>query len=865
MASVHTNSWDGRTITLSVVEESWSIETNTSVVRWTLTSGTSSTYHNVYEITAWVNGTDNAHKVYGPKTATWESRAFPCKDGSTTGTVTIQHNNDGTASPVPFRLRGSVRNNNPQNYDSSITLTTIPRATTNWSISGNTIGSNVTVTLVPNSSSFTHRVICYFGNDSQELSVASNQQSASATLKMAFCNQVPNATSGSGTMVVETYNGGQLIGSDSKSITLYVPNNVVPSISSVTKSDTSNLVGTYGAYVQGKSNLRIQTSANGSYSSTIANVTVNIKDSNYNLLRQLTGDDVTLSNISYVGTLNIEVIVTDSRGRQASNTSQINVVEYFNPRINSFTAERRDNDSTVTITFSADICNINNNNVNSKEFRLYKRQKGTSSWGSPILTYNSAYSYSRNDFTTTCDENYGWEFLLQAQDSFTTTSNDNPEVGTAFELINWKDDGTAMAIGKVSEKSNTFEVALNTEIDGVAIINTPQDVWTGIDILPSNRNESSIAYHNPGNTTRAVVGWGTSSFDGFGIYMDDIAANALTVARNGNVTLNKKLYYGNDGREDYAPYGFIYDGAGNMRHKRIDGGDNFGIDRYDGARMFYYWPESGKILNNGDVEINGSLKTSKFFIYQLQANYYGEARYYKLAYLPPDSGANACQVNIKGSMGNWTTAKATIDVQISNRDGLFFYGSYIGHRDTFGSQQIRIFREDNGGHTIYLYTDPGYTGPNTFEITGSGFSDAQPTIFTDYSYTTSPSGQWVQTTLKENMVNVSNSDLGSFSCNKDSGNGNVTSAYYWVKGELVQLEITFNTSGGTTAVGGNVWKGTLSGIPLPKGLVSGCGFYSSTLYVGSLETNGTFTIRVLGTTSAQNTGGHVISVVYIRQ
>ena len=127
MASVHTNSWDGRTITLEVYEESWSIETNTSVVRWTLRSGTSSTYHNVYQITAWVNGTDDAHKVYGPKTATWESRAFPCKDGSVTGTITVQHNNDGTASPVPFRLRGSVRNNNPQNYDGSIDLTTIPR------------------------------------------------------------------------------------------------------------------------------------------------------------------------------------------------------------------------------------------------------------------------------------------------------------------------------------------------------------------------------------------------------------------------------------------------------------------------------------------------------------------------------------------------------------------------------------------------------------------------------------------------------------------------------------------------------------------------------------------------------------------
>ena len=536
MASVHTNTYGGRTITLEVVEESWSIETNTSVVRWTLTSGTSSTYHSVYDITAWVGGTDSSNKVYGPKTADWSSRAFPCKNGSVTGTVTIQHNADGTASPVPFRLRGSVYNNNPQNYDGSIELTTIPRATTDWSISGDTIGSNVTVTLRPNSSSFTHRVICYFGNDSQELSVASNQQSASATIKMAFCNQVPNATSGSGTMVVETYNAGQLIGSNSKPITLNVPSDVGPTVPNITTSDTAGYLSTYGAYVQGKSNLRVVTSSNGSYSSSISNVTVNIKDSNNNLLRQLSGSDVTLSSISYVGNLTIQVVATDTRGRQASNTSSISVVEYFNPRINSFNAERRNNDSTVTITFSADICNINNNNVNSKEFRLYKRQKGTSSWGTAILTYNSAYSYSRNDFTTTCDENYGWEFLLQAQDSFTTTSNDNPEVGTAFELINWGADGTSMAIGKVSEHSNKFEVALdsvlsNVEINGnVAnplIINTP--------------GESSIRYVSNDNP-KYVAGYGTASFDGFGIYSWETSKNVFEVDKNGYINFTPRYY-----------------------------------------------------------------------------------------------------------------------------------------------------------------------------------------------------------------------------------------------------------------------------------------------------------------------------------
>ena len=843
MASVTGNGSKGHhSFTLEVVENSYDINNNSSEVGFTFkisprTSG--------YNWSGW--GSKISYKVTIDETE--YTGTIGNYNGSSvvtlkSGTQPVGHNNDGTKT-INFSF--SVTDTSGQSYtcgnasgSSTLTLTTIPRTSSISSITGGALGQNISISISRASTSFTHKVWCELGGRTQVFSNNAGD-SASGTLSMDFAYNITGATSSTATMYLETYNNGTYIGTSSTQFTMGIPNSVIPSISSVTKSDTANLISTYGAYVQGKSNLRVQTSASGTYGSSITSIIVNIKDSNNNLLRQLSGSDVTLNSIGYVGTLTIEVIVTDSRGRQApTNSSTISVAGYNNPRVYSFTAERRSNDSVVTLTWSAEITNINNNNVNTKTFKLYKRQNGQSSWGSAIETYTSTYTWSNNNYTITCSEDYGWEFLLEATDNFTSTYYE-VEVGTGFDLINWGADGTSMAIGKVSEKSNTFEVGISSDLKDTSITG-------GLELF---HQTPYIDFH-----------FGESTSDYTSRIIEESSG---TLGITNNLHIDNKLYYGNGGSEDYAPYGFIYDSAGNMRHKRSDGGDNFGIDRYDGTRMFYYWMESGKILNNGDVVINGSLKTSKFFIYQLQANYYGEARYYKLAYIPQDDGANACQVNIKGSMGNWTTAKATIDIQISNRGGLFFYGSYIGHSDTFGNQQIRIFREDNGGHTIYLYTDAGYTGPNTFEITGSGFDNAQPTIFTDYSYTTSPSGQWVQTSLKENMVNVSNSDLGSFSCNKDSGNGNVTSAYYWVKGELVQLEITFNTSGGTTAVGSNVWKGTLSGIPLPKGLVSGCGFYSSTLYVGSLETNGTFTIRVLGTTSAQNTGGHVISIVYIRQ
>ena len=303
-ASVHTNTYGGRTITLTVSEISTSIDNNTSTIQWTLTSGTSSTYHSVYEVTAWVGGTASSNKVYGPKTADWSSRAFPCKDGSTSGTLTIQHNADGTASPVPFRLRGSVFNNNPQNYDGSIDLTTIPRASTFTlsKTSGGTattsfsLGDAIYVNITRASNTFTHKVYFVIGSSGNQVLSNSATTSANTTLAASLAQYIPSA-SGTATMYVDTYSGSTLIGSKSSTFTISVPANVLPSITSVTKTDTSNLLASYGAYVQGKSSLRVQTAASGNYSS-ITNYSVKLKNGN-TILQTKTGYDVTFSNITY--------------------------------------------------------------------------------------------------------------------------------------------------------------------------------------------------------------------------------------------------------------------------------------------------------------------------------------------------------------------------------------------------------------------------------------------------------------------------------------------------------------------------------------------------------------------------------------
>ncbi len=124
MASVQTSSYEGRYLKLTVVEESYSIANNTSTVRWTLESiGGSVAYYTIFNWGVVVNG----QTIYAKQTTNWDTKKFPAAKGSATGTITVNHNADGSASNVNFELKGCVYYNRSNSYTGSISLTNIPR------------------------------------------------------------------------------------------------------------------------------------------------------------------------------------------------------------------------------------------------------------------------------------------------------------------------------------------------------------------------------------------------------------------------------------------------------------------------------------------------------------------------------------------------------------------------------------------------------------------------------------------------------------------------------------------------------------------------------------------------------------------
>lgn len=140
MASVQTNTYDGRYLKLTVVEESTSISENKSVVRWTLESiGGNSNYYTIFNCKVVVNG----QTVYNPGTVNWDSYDFPAAKGSKSGTIDVAHKNDGTADAISFALHGKVYYSGDENKTGSLSLSTIPRyasvSTSNSDITENSV------------------------------------------------------------------------------------------------------------------------------------------------------------------------------------------------------------------------------------------------------------------------------------------------------------------------------------------------------------------------------------------------------------------------------------------------------------------------------------------------------------------------------------------------------------------------------------------------------------------------------------------------------------------------------------------------------------------------------------------------------
>lgn len=217
---------------------------------------------------------------------------------------------------------------------------------------------------------------------------------------------------------------------------------------------------------------------------------------------------------------------------------------------------------------------------------------------------------------------------------------------------------------------------------------------------------------------------------------------------------NKYIYWKENGYGDKFGISPDFNGFDNDNHLRIRGaagGAGTDPSMYD---LAWISAKDGNAWLKGRLETDGDLRTRRMFLFSLDALGDGTGKYYKLVNIPASSSANAIQINIKGSIGNWTTSKATIDTQFSNCEGLLCYGTYFGSSNVFDYQRLVVFKENDNSHTIYLYCVQQYVGPNSLEISWGYGAGLMPTIYSDYQYTSSPSGTQVWSSTTTNMISL---------------------------------------------------------------------------------------------------------------
>ena len=487
-ASVSSSKYDGRYLKLTATETATSIENNTSTIHWKFESiGGSSSYYTIFEYGVFYNGNQLYDGTSGLKSKNYSNHSFPVTKGSVEGDITIEHNADGTAPNVSFAMFGSVYKNKTNQYDLSLPLTTIPRASQPRLSSSNVdMGTTITIYTDRVSTTFTHTIRYWFGNANG--TIASNVgDSTSWTPPVSLANQIPSAASGYGTIYCDTYSNGTLIGTKTIDFTLNVPSNVVPSVSFTQVQEAGDVPSSWGIYVRTKSRIALAISGSGVYGSAISGYKISYYGG------AVLTQSATTSYIQNTGNVTFTGQVTDTRGRSASTTTTINVVDYNNPTISTAQVQRCDangnidnNGEYMYISYGASISSCSNKNTPSAVYKVGYRVHNTGDYTYVNLTTN-ANSYSANGMLFTdgikaasasgtkvqFSTSNTYDIIFYVRDYFMEYTN-LQLLDAGFDLMNFNASGKSMAIGKVSEASaneELFEMGLPFKIvDGIKYV-----------------------------------------------------------------------------------------------------------------------------------------------------------------------------------------------------------------------------------------------------------------------------------------------------------------------------------------------------------------------------------------------------------
>lgn len=240
-----------------------------------------------------------------------------------------------TNAATAYTVSGSITDSVGNTGTASLSVTASPSSST-LSIPTLTIGSAATLSVTTASNAFTHTITYSFSGLSGTIAtLAAGTLSTSWTPPTTFYAKLPNATSGTVSIVIKTYSGGTEIGSNTYNATVYVGSSIKPTAPTVTLSpvNTNAWISGKGIYVSGYTKIRVQSSATAGSGASMSSYTISGAFAG-------TGADVTSSVLSGAGNKSVTVTAADSRGRTNTTTQTATYLAYSNPSLTTFNAVR---------------------------------------------------------------------------------------------------------------------------------------------------------------------------------------------------------------------------------------------------------------------------------------------------------------------------------------------------------------------------------------------------------------------------------------------------------------------------------------------------------------------------------------------
>ena len=444
-------------LTFEWTVSSRNIAAKTTTISWTLKGGGTTTF---WFKTRAIKLTLDGAEVYTFPGSSSSYKELGVGTVVATGTHTFTHATDGTKSFTAYVEAGIYTWDVNCTGSKTFTLDKIPDASVpSVSVSSVDMGGKVTIYTNWTDNTMAHDLAYSFAGGSY-VAIATGVGASYAWTVPDLASSIPNTTSGTVTIRCITKSDGTTIGTKTVTMTLKVPASVVPTISAVAISEaTDGLAAQFGAYIQGKSTLAVKTTAAGVKGSTISTISNVVQGVTY------TGASITTEAITASGSVNVVTTVTDSRGRTASKTSTITVLDYAPPKTIEFKAYRcdeagnaKDDGDRLGVFYEYSVSSCGGKNTADMVIE-YKTETG-GRWAD-LASRHDLYSFDYILFSDgpVFSTDYQYDIRMTVTDWFGATTSYTVTLPTADVVLDISSDGTGLGIGKVSQRSEATEFA----------------------------------------------------------------------------------------------------------------------------------------------------------------------------------------------------------------------------------------------------------------------------------------------------------------------------------------------------------------------------------------------------------------------